>query len=89
MSIRFVSTFETTFAYKISTKCQKPFETNLECSLKTIRVHSKSLLVRDGPEESKGLLLRYVELVGLVIPFALHRLSEFFTSLIRIQLNEN
>jgi predicted transposase YdaD len=57
IGVSLVSTIKTTLAYKISTKRQWQFETNLESSLETIRVHSEVLLEGNSPEKSKGLLL--------------------------------
>jgi hypothetical protein len=78
VGVSLVSTIKTTLAYKISTKRQWQFETNLECSLETIRVHSEVLLVWNGPEKSKGLLLGGVKQIGLVVSSAQDGSSEFF-----------
>jgi hypothetical protein len=76
MCVSLVSTIKTTLAYIISAKSQRQFETNLKSSLETIRVHSEVLLVGNGPEKSKGLLLGGVKHVGLVVSSALDTLSE-------------
>jgi hypothetical protein len=60
VGVSLVSAIITTLAYKISTKRQWQFETNLESSLESIGVHSEVLLVGNGPEESKGLFLSSV-----------------------------
>jgi hypothetical protein len=85
MGVSLVSTIRITLAYKISTKRQWQFETNLESSLEAIRVHSEVLLVGNGPEKSKGLLLGGVKQVGLVVSSALNGSSEFFVR----QLDKN
>jgi hypothetical protein len=76
MSVSLVSTIKTTLGYNISAKRLRQFETNLESSLETIWIHDEVLLVRNGPQESKRLLLRSMEQVCLIISSALNALSE-------------